>query len=92
MSTEKEYVVVVKRNNNLEELDTELSSSTGNEFIPERSVDVANSRPGSKRMTNWLLSDEEAERLKNDPRVEAVEIPIDQQDGIDKNASSYTRI
>ena len=84
MSTEKEYVVVVKRNNNLEELDTELSSSTGNEFIPERSVDVANSRPGSKRMTNWLLSDEEAERLKNDPRVEAVEIPIDQQDGIDK--------
>ena len=84
MSTEKEYVVVVKRNNNLEELDTELSSSTGSEFIPERSVDVVNSRPGSKRMTNWLLSDEEAERLKNDPRVEAVEVPIDQQDGIDK--------
>ena len=84
MSTEKEYVVVVKRNKNLEEIDTDLASSKGNEFIPERSVDVVNQRKGSNRMTHWLLTDEEAENLKNDPRVEAVEIPADQQEGVEK--------
>lgn len=79
---EKEYVVVVHRGVDLEELDYELSSSTGSDSIPDRSVDIANPRHGSKRMTHWMLTDSEAEILSKDPRVLSVEIPVDQRTDI----------
>ena len=79
---EKEYVVVVNRGINLEEFDAELSASSGSGPIPNRSVDVANARIGSKRMTHWMLTDDEATALSEDPRVFCVEIPADQRDDI----------
>jgi subtilisin family serine protease len=79
---EKEYVVVVNRGINLEEFDAELSASSGSGPIPNRSVDVANARIGSKRMTHWMLTDDEATALAEDPRVFCVEIPADQRDDI----------
>jgi len=80
--SEKEYVVVVNRGEDLEAFDAELEASTGSGPIPNRSVEVANPRPGSDRMTHWLLTDDEAEELKKDPRVYCVEIPVDQRDDI----------
>lgn len=80
--TEREYAVIVKTGVNLEEVDTELAASTGSGPIPNRSVDVANPRLGSKRMTHWMLTDEEAAALRLDPRVLAVEIPPDQRNDI----------
>jgi subtilisin family serine protease len=79
---EREYAVVVKKGVNLEEVDADLSASTGDGPIPNRTVDIANPRPGSKRMTHWMLTDEEAEELRKDDRILAVEIPPDQRDDI----------
>ena len=80
--SEREYVVVVNRGEDLEAFDAELEASTGSGPIPNRSVEVANPRPGSDRMTHWMLTDDEAEELKKDPRVYCVEIPVDQRDDI----------
>jgi subtilisin family serine protease len=80
---EREYAVIVHRGIDLEEVDAELAASTGSGPIPNRSVDVADARPGSKRMTHWMLTDEEAESLRNDERILAVEIPPDQRDDIE---------
>jgi len=79
---EREYAVIVKRGINLSEVDADLAASTGNGPIPNRSVDVANARPGSNRITHWMLTDEEARDLENDPRIQAVEIPPDQRDDL----------
>jgi len=79
---EREYAVIVKRGINLQEVDAELSATTGSGPIPDRSVDIANPRLGSKRMTHWMLTDEEAELLRDDDRILAVEIPPDQRDDI----------
>jgi len=81
--SEREYVVVVNRGEDLEAFDAELEASTGEGPIPNRTVEVANPRPGSERMTHWMLTDDEAEELKNDPRVLCVEIPPDQRDDIE---------
>jgi len=73
--SEKEYAVIVHRGVNLQEVEEDLKRSTGSGPIPNRSVDVANERRGSKRMTHFALTDEEAKQLENDPRIMAVEIP-----------------
>lgn len=83
MANEKEYVVVVHRGINLEAFDAELAAETGAGPIPNRAVEVANPRWGSKRMTHWMLTDEEAQELANDERVLSVEIPVDQRDDIE---------
>ena len=80
--SEKEYVVVVNKGVNLEEFDAELSASSGSGPIPNRSVEIANPRIGSKRMTHWMLTDEEASALQDDSRVFCVERPVDQRDDI----------
>ena len=79
---EKEYAVIVHRGVDLEAFDAEMSASQGHGPIPNRSVDIANPRLGSRRMTHWMITDEEAEELRNDPRVMAVEIPPDQRTDI----------
>ena len=76
--SEKEYVVIVKADVDLEAFDAEVAADTGSGQIPNRAVTVANPRIGSKRMTHWMLTDEEAETLEQDERVVAVEIPPDQ--------------
>ena len=89
--SEKEYIVVVKRGIDLNEIDAEMQSSSGNDVIPQRAVDVANARVGSKRMTHYALTDEEATQLSNDPRVLSVEIPVEQREDIviDLNARRF---
>jgi subtilisin family serine protease len=80
--SEKEYIVVVHKDVNLEEVDAEIAASTGSGPIPNRSVDVANPRTGSKRMTHWLLTDDEAVELEKDPRILSVELPPEQRTDI----------
>ena len=80
---EKEYVVIVKADVDLEAFDAEVAADTGAGQIPNRAVTVANPRIGSKRMTHWMLTDAEAETLAQDDRVVAVEIPPDQRTDMD---------
>jgi len=71
---ERQYVVIVKKGVDLTALDAEIASEYGSETIPNRSVDIANPRPGSTRMTHWMLTEEEANTLKQDDRILDVEL------------------
>ena len=79
---EREYTVIANTREDLPALETEITASSGAGPIPNRSVGIANPRPGSKIQTHFMLTDEEAEALRSDPRVRAVEIPLDDRDDV----------
>ena len=79
---EKEYIVSLHKNVDYKAFDKEMIASTGAGSIPKRSATIANSRPGSKRNTHYMLTDEEVKILRNDPRVYGVEVPPDQRSDI----------
>ena len=79
---EKEYTVIANTREDLPALEAEITASSGAGPIPNRSVDVANPRLGSRIQTHFMLTDEEAEELRSDPRVRAVEVPPEQRDDI----------
>lgn len=72
---EREYIVTLKAGVDCEQFCAEVEATTGSGPIPNRSVDVANRRPGSMRNTHYMLTDEEAATLRTDPRVMDVQIP-----------------
>ena len=74
--SEKEYIVILNTGVDYEAFNAEMIDETGSGNIPERSVPVANARPGSQRMTHYSLTDEEAQELLQDDRVLDVEIPV----------------
>lgn len=80
---EREYVVVVHKGVDLAAFDAELAAATGDSPIPNRAVQVADPREGSKRMTHWMLTDDEAQTLQSDQRVYAVEIPPHLRDDVE---------
>jgi len=72
---EKEYVVTLKNYDDLDSFYDEMETQ-GNCFphrVPEREIACVNKRPIS-RNTHYLLTDEEAETLRKDRRVLAVEL------------------
>jgi subtilisin family serine protease len=62
--------------------DMENENDGGNLYIPNRTVDSPNQRASSQRQTWYTLSEEEAETVRNDERVLAVEIPPEDRDDI----------
>lgn len=69
----KEYVVTLKNKEDLDKFYNDMETRGGPRFIPSRSVDCVERRPIS-RSTNYRLSDSEANLIKNDSRVLAVEL------------------
>jgi subtilisin family serine protease len=66
----KEYVVTAPNLETTDSLwDDLVKDGSTSETIPERSVEVADERPINKKNTTYLLTKEEAELLKQDPRV-----------------------
>jgi subtilisin family serine protease len=55
--------------------DMESDTDSGKLYIPNRAVEFTNERRASLRQCWYLLTDEEAETLRNDDRVYCVEIP-----------------
>jgi subtilisin family serine protease len=55
--------------------DIESDTDGGKLYIPNRAVEFTNERPASLRQCWYLLTDEEAELLRQDDRVFCVEIP-----------------
>ena len=88
---EREYTVIANTREDLPALEAEITASSGAGPIPSRSVDIANSRPGSRIQTHFMLTDEEAEELRSDPRVRAVEIPPDQRDDMQIGLSAIQK-
>ena len=68
MSDLKVYIVTLKSHEDLNAFYEDMETPGGNLYIPDRAVDVAARRPDS-RNTHYLLTHEEAEQIKNDPRV-----------------------
>jgi hypothetical protein len=77
----QEYVVTLKSLEDLEQFYSDMELDRGSTYIPKRSVEVAVRRPFSKN-TNYFLTKEEAELLKNDPRVLDVNIPLSKNKNI----------
>lgn len=77
----KEYIVIANNEPDIDSLHAELTTNTlhnpkaNQHIVPSRPVQVANARLGNPRITHYMLSDSEAEKLCNDPRVEAVHLP-----------------
>ena len=79
----KEYIVSLNRDVDYDEFWNQIeTSSSGLPFIPDRAVVVHNNRDASLRSCHYLITDEEAETLRNDSRVYSVEIPPDQRTDI----------
>lgn len=70
----KEYVVTLKEFSDLDQFYNDMETEGGDLYIPSREVDVALRREIS-RNTHYMLTDEEAELLRNDSRVLSVEVP-----------------
>jgi len=82
--SEREYIVILNRGVDYDAFWDQIENASEDDgFVPTRRVDILNSRPGSLRSCHYKLSDDEANVLRNDPRVYGVEIPPDQRDDID---------
>jgi subtilisin family serine protease len=79
---EKEYVIGLNRGVDTVQFWKDVETITNLDNIPNRAVEVANSRSGSNRLTHYFLTEEEAEMIRQDERVYCVEIPADQRDDI----------
>ena len=73
----KTYNVILKKDVDYQSFwdDMENENDGGKLYIPNRRVDSPNKRLASPRQTWYTLTDEEAETVRNDERVLAVEIP-----------------
>ena len=73
----REYNVILHKGIDYDEFWDDMESDTdgGKLYIPNRAVEYTNERPASLRQCWYRLTDEEAEILRADDRVLAVEIP-----------------
>jgi subtilisin family serine protease len=72
----KQYNVALKEGIDYDGFWDDMESETdGLLYIPNRRIEFTNERPASLRQCWYLLTDEEAELLRNDERVYCVEIP-----------------
>jgi len=69
----REYIVTLRNKEDLDEFYQDMETPGESLYIPNRTVDLAVRRPYS-RNTHYMLTTEEAETLKQDSRVLAVEL------------------
>jgi subtilisin family serine protease len=73
----KTYIVVLHSDVDYDAFWHEIESVTnGLSCVPDRPVSIVNNRSMFKKICEYSLTNAEAENLKNDPRVAAVEIPV----------------
>jgi len=81
----KEYIVSLNKDVDYDAFWHEIETNgSGSMYVPIRSVDILNVRPLTQRACHYALTDEEAEKLRNDDRVSSVEIPPSQRDDVTK--------
>jgi subtilisin family serine protease len=74
---EREYVVTLYKHEDLEDFYNDMETPGGALFIPDRAVPVKNRRPVS-RNTNYKLTEDEVTLIRQDPRVMAVELTMEE--------------
>ncbi len=70
------YFVTLKKGVDVDEFSDDMETPGGSLYIPDRSVDVADRRPNNLRSTLYNLSADEAETIRQDSRVVAVQLPV----------------
>jgi len=79
----KQYNVALKAGIDYDAFWEDMETETdGLLYIPNRRIEFTNERPASLRQCWYLLTDEEAELLRQDDRVYCVEIPPEFRDDI----------
>ena len=74
----KEYIVILERGVDYNQFWQEMETpGVISSYVPSRAVAIVDEREAMDRMCVYALSDSEAEILRNDPRVNAVDIPLD---------------
>jgi subtilisin family serine protease len=72
---EQEYIVTLHQGIDYDQVWSDIENSTTNiDHIPDRSVKIINPRELSLRVCHYALTEQEAEQLKNDPRILDVEL------------------
>ena len=80
---EREYIVSLQAGVDYDQFWYEMETTTSSlSYVPDRTVDIVNERPGSLRSCHYSITEAEADVLRSDPRVYSVEIPPDQRDDI----------
>lgn len=74
----REYVVTLHNKEDLDSFYEDMETPGGNLHIPSRAVPV-HARRSISRNTHYLLTDSEADQIRNDPRVAGVELSIEEQ-------------
>ena len=74
----RQYTVTLHRYEDLESFYEDMETPGGNLYIPDRAVDLAKRRPLSRNTVYWL-AEAEAEQVRQDPRVWAVELTLEEQ-------------
>jgi subtilisin family serine protease len=75
----KEYIVILDKDIDYNKVWAEIEDPTsGLPHIPNRAVTILNNRDVQPQMCHYALTDDEAEQLKQDSRVLAVERPPEQ--------------
>ena len=70
----EEYIITCRSREELVDLYDDMETPGGSLYIPDRAVDLVHRRAIS-RNTHYLLTEEEVENIRNDPRVIACERP-----------------
>ena len=79
----KEYIVSLKEGIDYIQFWEEMESRTnGLLAIPDRSVDIINNRTTFDRLCEYALTDNEANLLRQDPRVLGVDIPLENRNDV----------
>jgi hypothetical protein len=74
---QREYIVTLRKHEDLESFYEDMETPGGNFYIPDRPVPV-HARRSISRSTNYFLTEEEASLIKNDPRVLIVELTLEE--------------
>jgi hypothetical protein len=86
----REYIVTVADPKVWDTLWNEITvDGLGDNYIPRRSVEVLNERPFNDFCAHFNLTDDEAKELRNDPRVQYVELQADLQEDVAKGFLTY---
>jgi subtilisin family serine protease len=73
----KEYIVALHEGVDYNQFWLDMENVTsGLPHIPDRAVSITNNRTAFKRLCEYALTDDEADRVRNDSRVIGIEIPV----------------
>ena len=76
-------MVALKKGVDYNEIWNDIENPTaGLPHIPDRAIGIANNLDALDRITHYFLTDEEAQKLRDDPRVLGVEIPAEHRPDI----------